>query len=443
MKDKIVLTQDIAYTVASKMCVTSAPKGTMKWVPESWPFQDIALDEDSGCIHGKVSGVQLQHIRVHDLDPNGKGPFSDVTIVVVDKSGKPGVGTTALASHPTGETFSEDLDPIPGKDPYLWKITSGALPAGLTLDPAGRIFGKATTAGTTTIKLQVTDADGNSSQETAVAIPITAAPDCTNAKYDAGKYFNGWVPLSAHRYTAGEVDSPATDNDVTCFWGASGVLAPLTQVQYIYGFGEGTNTLSADMLSIQFSAPVGMQVSLGTSVTGGGSTNSAPGQVSASAAIASLEAGGNFYLRAMYPIYVYNSSSITFLTALNAKFGFGVNGFAGQATLSQGTEQYVSVPGEVYFAYNGIGNAGGFYADYRGGLQSVPGGDFKKALGLSSNTFALHQLSFGLNFGGLMRIGAQRYYGPAAGFNVPSGANFNKWHLVIQLSPGAAKKSGS
>jgi hypothetical protein len=289
------------------------------------------------------------------------------------------------------------------------------------------------------LQFHATDLNSKVSADSTVALVVTQAPDCNNEKYASGTYFNGWFPLSAKRLKDNK-EIKATNNDVVCFWGASGVVAPLTQVQYLYGFGEGTNTLSADLLSIQFASPTGVQVSLGTTVTGGGSANSSPGHISASAAIASLEAGGNFYLHTMYPILVYKSDSITFLTAVNAKFGFAVNGFAGQSTLSQGTEQYGSLPGEMYFAYNGVGNGGGFYADYRGGVEAVPG-SFKKAAGLSSNVFGLQQISFGLNFGGAMRIGAQRYFGPAAGFNVLTPANFNKWHLVIQLSPGVAKGS--
>ncbi|MGA7381639.1 MAG: hypothetical protein WBX03_12385 [Terriglobales bacterium] len=128
---------------------------------------------------------------------------------------------------------------------------------------------------------------------------------------------------------------------------------------------------------------------------------------------------------------------MTFLAAVNSKFGFSFNGFAGQSTLSQGTENYFSLPAEAYFAYNAIGNAGGVYADYRGGLQTVPG-SFKTATGLPSNVFGLQQVSFGLSFAGLMRVGAQRYFGPAAAFGAPTTADFGKWHLVIQLSPNGS-----
>jgi hypothetical protein len=77
---------------------------------------------------------------------------------------------------------------------------------------------------------------------------------------------------------------------------------------------------------------------------------------------------------------VENVSEPSLFTA-DPKIGFSFDGFAGQATLSQATEQYVSVPIEAYGIYNWLGNAGGAYFDYRGGLESVPP-SFATAAGL-------------------------------------------------------------
>jgi hypothetical protein len=416
------------------------------WLAESWQFDGIALDSTTGCIYGTPSAVRSATVRFDATDSKGHTYIGRFTIQVKSVPPTVVVDTTTLPAQAANQPYSEHLHAFGGQEPYIWKLAAGSsLPTGLSWDASGRIYGTPTAAGATTFQVSATDASSppKSSQQATIAISLNASPDCNNSKYGEGKYFNGWIPLSVRKERNPNGDSSIgflTNNDVVCFWGASGQIAPLTQVQYLYGFGQGTNTISADMISIQFPSPIGAQVSLGTSVTGGGSTNSTPGQTSATAAIASLEAGGNFYLHFLYPIFVYNSNSITFLAAINARAGFSVNGFAGQSTLSQGTEQYVSAPAEVYFAYNAIGSAGGVYGDYRGGLQSVPGG-FKVAAGLPSNVFGLQQASFGFNFAGLMRIGAQRYFGPAAGFNAPTGANFGKWHLVIQLSPGTVKGS--
>jgi hypothetical protein len=45
-----------------------------------------------------------------------------------------------------------------GTTPYTWSLSSGTLPAGLTLSAAGVISGTPTTPGTYTITVKVTDA---------------------------------------------------------------------------------------------------------------------------------------------------------------------------------------------------------------------------------------------------------------------------------------------
>jgi hypothetical protein len=179
-------------------------------------------------------------------------------------------------------------------------------------------------------------------------------------------------------------------------------------------------------------APLGTQISLGTSVTAG--PNSSTTTPSVPSALQSVEAGGNFYFHILYPLLVEKGQRASLVAVLDPKVGFSFNGFAGQTTLSQGTEQYINVPLEVNGSLNGIANQGGAFFDYRGGLESVPG-SFKTAAGLTHNNFYLNELSFGLKFAGVLQLGAQKFWGPSAAFDVASPTGFNKWHLVLQLNP--------
>lgn len=406
-----------------------------------WPFSDVGLDPGTGCMAGTATTPEAAKIPITALDTSGHRYHGSFNVTV-----KPGIGSLSisnpiLASQPENIPYSEQLMPSGGTPPYTWAFVSGSLPAGLHLVSGnGLITGSPTASGTSTFQVQLKDSTGASTTQT-VTVQINPAPDCANPKYDNGRYFNGFIPLSLRKNIdplgTNNVPRFPTENDVVCFYGASNVLAPLTQVQYLYGFGQGTNTLSADMVSFQIPAPFALQTSLGTSVTGGGNTNTPNGQPTGSAALASLEAGGNFYIHFVYPLFVYTSKYFTSLNIVNSKFGFSFNGFAGQSTLSQGTEQYFSLPFESYAQLTAIQGLGGFYADYRGGLQTVPG-HFKVATGLPSNAFGLQQLSGGITFKGLFRIGAQRYFGPSAGFNAPNAINFHKWYLVIQLSPAGS-----
>ncbi|MGA1075328.1 MAG: Ig domain-containing protein, partial [Ilumatobacteraceae bacterium] len=66
------------------------------------------------------------------------------------------VTTSSLAGGTTGTAYSASLAASGGTTPYTWSITTGSLPAGLTLT-GSTISGTPTTAGTSTFTVQVTD----------------------------------------------------------------------------------------------------------------------------------------------------------------------------------------------------------------------------------------------------------------------------------------------
>ncbi|RXH55137.1 hypothetical protein [Granulicella sibirica] len=416
------------------------------WTASPWPFVGIGLDASTGIIHGKPTSVVQAHVQVVATEPNGKAHQSNVFISVVPTNAT--VITTSIPTYPAGQPIREHLIASGGAGSFIWTpLTSTDITPNITLDANGQLSGVATTAGTFKFTPVATDAAGATATSTLpLELTISAAPDCGNAKYTGttSAYFNGWFPLSKKR-NINPLGDPLvqhpTENDVQCFFGTSKLVSVVGQVQYLYGFAGGANTISADMVSVQMPSPVGTQISFGSSVTGGGTASSgtstsATTQPTLSAALQSVEAGGDFYIHALYPIAQYTTPHLSTYLYGDPKVGFGFNGFAGQATLSQATEQYFSVPIEAYASYDGIGNTGGVFFDYRGGFESVPG-HFAKAAGLSQHNFQLHQLTFGFNFVGFLKIGAQKYFGPAAAFNAVSttDSSFNKWHFVIQFSP--------
>src|SRR6185436_3248476 len=69
------------------------------------------------------------------------------------------ITTAALPGGDAGATYSTTLAAVGGSTPYVWSITTGALPSGLTLDSAtGIISGTLGAAGNYDIRIKVTDA---------------------------------------------------------------------------------------------------------------------------------------------------------------------------------------------------------------------------------------------------------------------------------------------
>jgi hypothetical protein len=68
------------------------------------------------------------------------------------------VTTTSLPKGTVGSSYSATLAATGGTTPYTWKVTSGSLPAGLSLNAAtGAITGKPTASGTSSFTVTVTD----------------------------------------------------------------------------------------------------------------------------------------------------------------------------------------------------------------------------------------------------------------------------------------------
>ena len=70
------------------------------------------------------------------------------------------VYTSTIASGFSGRPFSQSLTAVGGTLPYTWSLLTGALPAGLTLSPAGVISGTPTAAGAFGFTVQVQDSTG-------------------------------------------------------------------------------------------------------------------------------------------------------------------------------------------------------------------------------------------------------------------------------------------
>src|SRR6185369_14441254 len=70
------------------------------------------------------------------------------------------ITTTSLPGGDAGSSYTATLSAVGGTMPYVWSISTGSLPSGLTLNnTTGVISGTPLVAGTFDIRIKVTDAD--------------------------------------------------------------------------------------------------------------------------------------------------------------------------------------------------------------------------------------------------------------------------------------------
>ena len=99
------------------------------------------------------------------------------------------VSSTSLPAATVGAAYAARLTAMGGTAPYRWAVTSGALPAGLTLAAStGLISGTPTTAGPAAITVEVTDAASATGTATLTLTVAPASPPST-ATWGAATYF--------------------------------------------------------------------------------------------------------------------------------------------------------------------------------------------------------------------------------------------------------------
>ena len=97
----------------------------------------------------------------------------------------PSIATSALTGGVQNVAYKRWLIATAGTAPYTWSITSGTLPAGLTLNSNGTISGTPTGTGTSSFTVQVSDAASLTAQSslsiTVISAPLSPALGSTDA----------------------------------------------------------------------------------------------------------------------------------------------------------------------------------------------------------------------------------------------------------------------
>ena len=134
----------------------------------------ILLDGSSGALAGTPSAANTFQFTIQATDTAGAKASKALTLVIGPSVSKLTITTTSpLPDGVAGTRYSQVLTAAGGSPPYLWAVTSGALPDGLGLDSGGTISGTPGTAGRFPFTVRVTD---SSSATADVGLQITIGP---------------------------------------------------------------------------------------------------------------------------------------------------------------------------------------------------------------------------------------------------------------------------
>jgi len=187
----------------------------------------------AGRISGTVAtGATSGTFTARVTDANNTQATRDLSIAVY---ALPAITTSAHAEGYTGEAYSSPTTATGGKAPLTWSLASGALPTGLTLNPAtGQLSGTPSQAGTASFTLKVRDANAEEATR-ALQVSIYAPPVVATASPLQGGYAG--LPYSV-TFTGTGGKAPLT------FSLASGALPP--SLEFASG-GVLSGTLSASI----------------------------------------------------------------------------------------------------------------------------------------------------------------------------------------------------
>ncbi|MGA8300564.1 MAG: putative Ig domain-containing protein [Terriglobales bacterium] len=172
----------------------------------------LTLNASSGTISGTPTATGISGFSVKVTDSGTPSPqTAEASLSITINTPPPlQITTTSLPNGTTGSSYAATLAATGGVQPYSWSVTSGSLPAGLTLTSnSGQISGTPTATGAFAFTVQVKDSENP-------AVAVTANLSITIA---AG------TPLQINTSTLPE-GSEATSYAVTL--AASGGTQPYT-----------------------------------------------------------------------------------------------------------------------------------------------------------------------------------------------------------------------
>jgi large repetitive protein len=201
--------------------ITATGGGSLQWTVDSGALPPgLVLNRDNGTLSGTPSAAGTYPFTVKVGDAKRKTTKAFSFVVGAPLAVQP---TLSMPAAEVGRAFSATIGSDGGIGPLAW-ATTGALPSGLTLDPAkGVIQGTPAAAGSFSLPVTVTDVDGQTVTAT-VALTVAARPAITVGRlgtaragrsYRARLTSRGGVAPRAWRVVSGRLPAGITLNRST------------------------------------------------------------------------------------------------------------------------------------------------------------------------------------------------------------------------------------
>jgi len=176
------------FKAYSATLACSGDHGPFTWSITSGVLPEgLSLYAGSGVISGTPQNAGTFPITVQVRDSVGKIDTADLSITIADTPA-PVIETASLPGGTVDRPYSAALVYSGDYGPFTWKVASGALPAGISLDGgSGAISGTPQAVGTFSFTAQVTDSrDKIGLKGLSIAIADTAPPVITTTLLHAG-----------------------------------------------------------------------------------------------------------------------------------------------------------------------------------------------------------------------------------------------------------------
>ena len=183
----------------------------------------------NGVISGTPTALGATTFKVQVTDSQTPTAAVDTATKSITVNQPLAITTTSLTSGSVGVPYTGSLVASGGVPPYTWAITSGSLPAGLSLSTSGFITGTPTNLETQTFTVQVSDSQTPASTATAtLSLTINGPISRLNGNYvfSFSGFQNGSQVMQAGSFTAdgqGNITAGLMDSN-----SASGLHTKLT-----------------------------------------------------------------------------------------------------------------------------------------------------------------------------------------------------------------------